>query len=214
MANILGISARNFQRLEMGEVEPRLETLIRIADALSIQVSSLIRNTDQESLSMYDVSTYSERVRFQELDQKSHATNEDLKFIEEIIEKDRRMIPSNELEATMAGNIVTLSEKASQLFGLTSSTFDVQQYVMVGCPAERWEYAFRYNLKRAILENVYWFPNGIVMLQSYHHTMNPNPDNPTSEIYLRDISGRHNLENWLKNLKRPFVKTMDTTRLS
>jgi transcriptional regulator with XRE-family HTH domain len=201
MAEILGISARNFQRLEMGEVEPKLETLVRIAQSLNVPVSSLIRNTDQESLSIFDVSSYRERSEFQELSRKTQKNNEDLHFAEKLVAKDRCELPDKEHEAQLVGNIATLSETALKLSGLSQATFDIQPFVMLGSAAERWEFAFRRNLKRAVIENVYTFPIGIVVLQEYHHNLEPNPDNPRSEIYLRDISGRHNLDMWLKSIR-------------
>lgn len=206
MANVLGVSPRNFQRLEMGEVEPRLETLVRIAQALDIQVSSLVRNTDEENLSMSDVSTYCERSMFRELEQRTQASAEDLKFAERVIAKDRQILPDNQFEASMSGNTVTLSDASMKLLELPLRSFDTQSFVMLGCPAERWEFAFRHNLRSAVLENIYKFPNGIKMLQSYHYEMDPNPDSPKSKMNLRDISGRHNLEAWLKNFKEPIQK--------
>ncbi|MNY44222.1 hypothetical protein D3C86_1792300 [compost metagenome] len=103
----------------------------------------------------------------------------------------------------MSGNVVSLTQASMQLLDLPEHCFDTQQYVMLGCPAERWEFAFRHNLKRAVLENIYAFPKGVMIVQSYHHEINPSPDNPTSKIYLRDISGRCSLEAWLKNIKEP-----------
>lgn len=47
MAAILGLSVRNYQRIEYGEIETSLENLVKIADTLNVSADYLLGRTDQ-----------------------------------------------------------------------------------------------------------------------------------------------------------------------
>jgi len=201
MAEALGISSRNLQRIEAGEVEPKLETLICISKVLDIPVSSLIRPTDTNVLSIQEVATSEELDIFQELHRGNVATGEDLSLAEQMIANDRTLRPSATLQAQLHGTVATCSEKLSELIGIKEQKIDIHPYVVFGTAAERWEFVFRHGLRQAVIENAYLFPNGIKVFQEYHYNLNPNPDRPTSEIYIRDITENYNLSVWLKQMK-------------
>ena len=42
LAEILGIAPRSYQRYELGEREPNIETLIKLADYLNISIDDLV----------------------------------------------------------------------------------------------------------------------------------------------------------------------------
>ncbi|QDK37980.1 helix-turn-helix domain-containing protein [Bdellovibrio sp. NC01] len=207
MAESLGVSSRNYQRLELGEVEPRLETLSRISKVLDISLSSLIRVTDSENLSIGDLATANEQMQFRDLNLQTQSSDQDLQLAERLIAKDRLDLPTSELSAQLKGTTANLSDNLAKLVGASAAQIDIQPYVLEGSAVERWELVFRMNLKRALIRNSYLFPNGFIVFEEYHHSLNPNPDNPTSEIYIRDITARHNLEIWLaqQRLKKAFA---------
>jgi len=205
MSEILGISHRNFQRIEAGQVEPRLETLACIAQYLKVPISALIRPTSRENLLIQDVSTRYEQIDFTTLDQISLATNDDLNFVAKMIERDEQILPTKEnaFEAEIHGTTMTMSDDLAKLIQAPNSTLDIDQCSVVGNVVERWELLFRLNIKKIVIENIYSMPVGIRIFKSYHHTINPNPDNPWLRFYTRDTTERHRLEKWLKeNLKR------------
>lgn len=201
MAEALDISTRNFQRLEMGTVEPKLETLIRMARFLEIPVSALIRQTDQHNLAVYSISSFRERAEFADLDQKTLRSNQDLKFARKIVKQDQLLIPTSHFEFRLDGTTVTLPEATAKLVGQQTNKSDILSWSITGSLVERWEYIFRHNLKSAVAENMYLCPKGIMTLQIFHHSIDPNPENPTSDAYVRDVSERHSLEMWLRNFQ-------------
>ena len=51
MAEFLGIAPRSYQRYESGEREPKIDTLIQIADCLNVSLDDLVgRHFSQSSL--------------------------------------------------------------------------------------------------------------------------------------------------------------------
>ncbi|WP_413288197.1 helix-turn-helix domain-containing protein [Bdellovibrio sp. HCB337] len=202
MAEALGISTRNFQRIEAGQVEPKLETLMRIAKILEISLSSLVRPTDASMLMVRDVSSAEETAVFQELQKATTANNEDLNYAEKLIAQDRMTgMPDKSLQAQLTGTVAKISGDLANLIGTDSHTIDIHPCVVFGSAAERWEFVFRNNLKQAVIENTFIFPKGLKVFQEFHYNMNPNPDNPTSEIYIRDITESQNLATWISHIK-------------
>lgn len=47
MAAIVGLSVRNYQRIEYGEIETSFENLVKIADALNVSADYLLGRTDR-----------------------------------------------------------------------------------------------------------------------------------------------------------------------
>ena len=47
MAAIVGLSVRNYQRVEYGEIEISLENLVKIADTLNVSTDYLLGRTDR-----------------------------------------------------------------------------------------------------------------------------------------------------------------------
>lgn len=202
MAEALGISTRNFQRIEAGEVEPKLETLIRIAKVLDIPLSSLVRPADANMLLIRDVASSEEQSVFQELQKNTLMTSADLDLASKLIVNDRQTAsPDKSLEAHLIGTVAGVSEKLADLIGLQTPKIDIHPCVVLGSAAERWEFVFRHNLKKAVIENAYIFPKGFKVFQEFHYDLNPNPDKPTSKIYIRDITESHNLALWIKDVK-------------
>lgn len=201
MAESLGISTRNFQRIEAGEVEPKLETLIRIANVLAIPLSSLVRPTDASMLAISEVASTLEHAAFQELHHKTIHNDEDLLLTQKLIAQDSQALPSASMEAQLKGTVANVSPALAKHIGIQCQHIDIHPCVVFGSAAERWEFVFRHNLKRAVIENAYIFPTGFKVFKEYHYNLNPNPDHPTSEIYIRDVTENHNLALWIKNIK-------------
>lgn len=202
MAEALQISPRNFQRLEMGEVEPKLETLGRIAKFLELPISSLIRMTELDEFSIAEVSSSAERVAYHELQQVLTTSQEDLQFVHRMIELDKKQMPaeSSRMAAEIKGTVATMTEDLAKLIGFENTVVDVQPYALRASTVERWELIFRYGLTEALIETMYAFPKGFKVLQHFHYKLNPNPDNPTSSMYVRDVTDRHTMSEWLNKL--------------
>lgn len=202
MAEALQISPRNFQRLEMGEVEPKLETLSRIAKFLGLPISSLIRMTDLDELSISEISSTAERVAYHELEKTVTASNEDLRFVQRMIELDKKRLPTESscMAAELKGTVATMTENLAKLIGFESTVVDVQPYALKASTVERWELIFRHGLTEALIETMYAFPKGFKVLQHFHYNLNPNPDNPTSSMFVRDVTDRHAMTVWLSKL--------------
>lgn len=202
MAEALQISPRNFQRLEMGEVEPKLETLGRIAKFLELPISSLIRMTAVEDLLISDVSSSTERTNYRDLNNVVTYDQEDVRFVQRMIELDKKRLPneSSGMAAELKGTVATMTENLSALIGFENSVIDVQPYALKVSTVERWEIIFRYGLTEALIETMYAFPKGFKVLQHFHYNLNPNPDNPTSSMYVRDVTDRHHMTVWLSQL--------------
>lgn len=199
MAEELGISSRNLQRIEMSEIEPKLETLYLIANYLKISVSSLLRPTTEMSLNIACFSTIKELHHFKEQIEKANPTD-DILLAKKLLIKDHleKIDGKSNLIAGLEGSIVTLSEDLSALTGLATKGEDINRYVKYGTATERWELVFRAKLTQAVIQNQYIFPKGMKVFEEYHYNLKPNPDAPTSECYIRDITHRHDLETWLK----------------
>jgi transcriptional regulator with XRE-family HTH domain len=198
-AEEIGISFRNLQRLEMGEVEPKLLTLNRIATYMKIPVSALIRPTSGESLFIKEFSTKMEQESFTDTSQKSCLQNEDLKVAQKLILSDQlEEKDKSALHASLDGSRVMLSPELACLTGVTEKFNEIDDYIAFGSSMERWEYVFRARFKKAVIQNFYYFPKGFKVFEESHYNLNPNPDSPTSECYIKDITARHELETWLR----------------
>jgi len=49
-ANILGVDKQFLSRLELGQSDPRLSTLIRLADALDMHLSELLKRLEYQAV--------------------------------------------------------------------------------------------------------------------------------------------------------------------
>lgn len=197
-ADAIGISFRNLQRLEAGEVEPRLETLNLIATYMKIPVSSLIRPTDEINMFIKEVSTCHEQNYFVHFHNEALILGDDLMLAQKLIQQDSIHSFDKSFYAFLDGTKVQLSEELSLITGVTEQNSEIDNYVAFGTSLERWEYVFRAKMNKAIIQNYYFFPKGFKVLEEYHFNLKPNPDSPTSECYIRDITARYELESWLK----------------
>lgn len=204
MSDDIGISLRNLQRLENGEVEPKLETLGKIASYMQISVSALIRPTDAQTLYIREHLTSKEYYSFKDFNLKSLLTHGDLKFVQNLITGDQMEPPKPELGlyAALDGSSVHFSAKLGELTGVTSKYNDVDSFVLTGSCMERWEYVFRAKMKQAHIQNQYLFPNGFKVFEEFHFNLRPNPEAPTSECFIRDVTSRYELEQWLRIIHR------------
>lgn len=198
MAIAIGVSLRNFQRIEVGDVEPKLETLNKIARFLELPVSALIRWTHHEHLNLHDLATSAERAEFRTLQKETLSAGSDLQFVEKMIAKDSALPMTTDLQCEIVGTDLMVSNELAQQMGVESSKLDLQKCSLIGSPVERWELVFRLNLKSIFIENLYLLPSGVRMYQSFHPDINPNPDYPRSRCYVRDVTARHDLAQWLK----------------
>lgn len=197
-ADELGISYRNLQRMEVGDVEPRLETLSRIANYMNIPISSLIRHTDDKNLFIKEFSANNEHKEFFELQKNDPNQCGDLKLAQRLIKQDSLELVNKSQYAFLDGTKVQLSPDLSELTGITDQNSDIDNYIAFGSALERWEYVFRSKMSRAVIQNYYFFPKGFKVFEEHHFNLKANPDSPTTECYIRDITARHELESWLK----------------
>lgn len=200
MASQIGISFRNLQRLEMGEVEPRLETLTKIATCMGISITSLIRPTNGDNLFIREFSAAEEYKNFKDIVSINLLSHGDVALAQKMIQEDKMHNPQEhkDMRASIDGKTIQISESLSQLTGITAKHSDVDEYIAFGTCMERWELVFRANLKQALIQNFYFFPKGFKVFEEFHYNLKPNPDAPTSECYIRDITARHELESWLR----------------
>lgn len=200
MAEMLEISARNYQRLENGEVEPKLETLSKISKILEIPIASFFECGSLINTSLLDFSTSAEIVEYINCSQSGLLSH--LHFAKKLIEQDKlvQIQSDSELQVEMHGTEATLNDSFMKFAKVNSKKIDVDKYSTKGSIVDRWELAFRLKLKSALFENYYMLPSGFKAFQIYHYNLTPNPDNPRSECYLRDITDRHNLETWMKSI--------------
>lgn len=200
MAQRLGISERNFQRLELGQVEPRLDTLQKISTLLNIPVSTLLRPTEMSLFSMCDLSTHQEIekcVGLKELNEQSLAN---LTWVHELLNPsaDHEMAPRCPLHAKINGTKMHLSSELQAITGLNGDPHEMDDYLVYGSSVERWEVAFRKKLQKALIVNHFLFPQGYKVFEEYHYEINPEPDSLSSKCYVRDITANHSLEHWIK----------------
>lgn len=202
MAELLNISHRNYQRLENGEVEPRLETLSQISSILNISTSSLLCSTNLKVLDLSELSTYNEFKKFKEVEREADLVDHTLLFARMLIENDKKINP-NQLApvAKVEGNKAYLCPTLKELIGTDSDQIDIDDYMMYGNCVERWEIVFRNKLQNPIIEDTFIFPKGIFVFEEYHYNLNTSPDNPSTECLIRDVTDRHNLEQWVYNQK-------------
>lgn len=202
MAEQLEISHRNYQRLEAGEVEPKLETLGQISKILNIPVSSLLCSSQVKVLDLTELASYNEYKNFKKIDMEADYLNHSLLFAKMLIEEDKKINPN-----TVAPTVRIEADKAflcpvlKNHVGVAEDIIHIDDHLAFGTVVERWEIVFRNNLKNPIIENTLIFPKGIFVFEEYHYNMNTNPDNPTSECLIRDITDRFELEKWIVEYK-------------
>lgn len=198
MSELLGISTRNYQRLEIGEVEPKLETLSKISNILDVPMSTFFDLYSVNLLSINEFLTRDEIITASELLKTNK--NSDLNYVKNIIEKDKLHNGSGGYQIQMRGTEALLCDEFVAMAKTKSNRINVDETLVKGSVVDRWEMAHRLKLKSAMYENYYILPVGFKAFQIYHYNINANPDNPTSDSYLRDITDRCNLENWMKSV--------------
>lgn len=200
MSELLGISTRNYQRLELGEVEPKLETLSKISKILDVQISTFFDLGGVNLLSMNEFGTKEEILISKELALENKYS--DMNYIRNIIQEDKKHKFENgsDFQVQMRGTDAVLNDSFKAHVKSNSSVINVDNAVINGSVVDRWEMAHRLKLKSAMYENYYILPIGFKAFQLYLFNLNANPDNPTSECYLRDITDRYSLEVWMKSL--------------
>lgn len=202
MSSLLEISPRNYQRLEMGEVAPKIETLHQISQILQIPITSLISFKDINLCDIEQLSSKKERNALQDLNPFQH---EDLQFAISLLKKDQLEKAINVKDLSKRANSVVdglyscVDDTLAKELGLKNQTFKVDDYLIDAHIIDRWEAVFRLNLKKAIIESTYLFPCGIKVLQGYHYELSPTPDSPKSKCILKDVTYRYELTNWIKN---------------
>lgn len=195
MANALQISHRGLQRLEAGSHEPKLETLQKISELLNIPISALLRPTSLDNLLIKEFSTETEFSELQEILKDSDA---DVAFAKKLILKDHQN-PDFKLHAELDASRVWLSAELAELTGSNTEIRSIDSYVLYGSSFERWELVFRMKVNKAVIQNHYLFPKGYKVFEEFHYDLRPNPDAPTSKCVIRDITHKHELENWIRN---------------
>jgi transcriptional regulator with XRE-family HTH domain len=200
MSELLGISTRNYQRLELGEVEPKLETLSKISKILDVPMATFFDLGSVTLLSMNEFLTREEVISAGEISKENNYS--DLNYVGNLIEKDKMQKFENEpkLQIQMQGTYALLNDTFASFAKTKSTKINVDEILIRGSVVDRWEMAYRLKLKSAMYENYYILPVGFKAFQIYHFNLNPNPDNPTSDCYLRDITDRYNLEAWMKSI--------------
>lgn len=208
MAEQIQISTRNFQRLENGEVEPKLETLQKIARVFGMPIAALIRPTDENILLVDDLSSHRERNNLNEVSAEVKQAGTDLQFAEKIILQDSYQGLPNDFEvmASLDGPMMTITQKLADISGLCPrSKSNLDDYSLDGSSVERWEFIARARIKTALIRNFYMFPSGFRAIESYHPNIDANPDSPRSECFVRDITARYELEQWLSQIRKIAV---------
>lgn len=198
MADALQISHRGLQRLEAGKHEPKLETLQKISDLLQIPISALLRTTTQDTLLVKEFSTGDELLKLPDVLRNSAA---DISFAKKLLREDQGL-PEFKFHAELDASRVWLSPELGTLTGEGLKIDSIDSHVLYGSSFERWELVFRLNLKKAVIQNHYMFASGYKVFEEYHYDIRPNPDVPTSKCFIRDITHKHELENWIRNAGR------------
>lgn len=198
MAELIEISHRNYQRIEAGEVEPKLERLGLISKVLNIPVSNLLCSSNLKVLDLSEISTFNEYKNFKEIESESDYLNHSLLFAKMLIEEDKRIKPETIAPIVrVEGDKAFLCPTLREHVGLNEERINIDDHLTFGTCVERWEIVFRNKLMNPIIENTLIFPKGVFVFEEYHYNVSPNPDNPTSECLIRDITNRHQLQDWI-----------------
>lgn len=203
MAELINISLRNYQRLEAGDVEPKLETLGQISSVLNLSVSTLLSASEVRVLNLSDLATYNEYKNFHLVNEEADLLDHSLLFAKLLIEEDRKIKPESIAPIVrVEGDKAYLCDELVQKVGLTKNKVNIDDHLTFGNCVERWEIVFRNKLSNPVIENSLIFPNGFFVFEEYHYNMIANPDNPTTECLIRDVSNRRTLENWITDYKQ------------
>lgn len=202
MAELMEVSHRNYQRLEAGEVEPKLETLGQISKILNLPVSSLLCSTNVKVLDLSEIASYTEYKNYKEVTQEADFLNHSLLFAKMLIEEDKKIKPDSIAPtARVEGDKAYLCPLLCEHVGLKHDVINVDDHLVFGTIVERWEIVFRNKLKNPIIEDTLIFPKGIFVFEEYHYNLSSNPENPKTECLIRDITDRYELEKWIQEFK-------------
>ena len=199
MAQLLEISHRNFQRIEAGTVEPKLETLGQISTLLRIPISALFFSNE---LNISDLSTQKEYKEFEKLTKSDLNSDSIFRYANNLIDEDKKNKTFSEhSNIEVIGDKAVLSPDLCHLVGLKKNTVNIDDHLLIGNCVDRWDYVFRNNIKNAVIENSLLFPKGLFVFEEYHFNTSANPDNPTSKCVVRDVTARFNLSSEMNILK-------------
>jgi transcriptional regulator with XRE-family HTH domain len=200
MAETIGISHRNYQRIESGAAETKLDTLQKISCVLKVSIGSLIRPTNQSNLFIKDLSSNCERTDFSALQNNANITKSDIKFTNDLLTKDKFLPfdPDPSLMAYLDCNNAALTTKLAQDLGLSTANNNLDDYSINCTSAEHWELLFREKIRTARITNFYIFPIGFRAIDSYHPNIQCNPEAPISECFVKDVTYKYQLDQWLR----------------
>lgn len=200
LAEKIGISQRNYQRIENGEVEPKLETLSLISRVLEVPITSFFDEHQYKVLHFKEHLESNELQNYLKNEESLKYRNDPVQFARYLINEDKKQSKNAPLYAggEVYGNKAELSSELTTLGGFKSSSINVDDYLAIGTAAERWEIIFRKNIINPVLENALILPNGFFVFEEYHYNMNLNIDNPSTHFVVRDITHRHTIETWLR----------------
>ena len=206
MANLIRISLRNYQRIEAGEVEPKLETLGLISEVLSLPISSLLFSDKLEVYGLKEWASIKEYQSILGIVNNGEDKNSCFQFAHLLIEEDKKIVPSSQaLSIEVEGERAYLSPALCEMSGTSKELVNIDDHLVEGSCVERWEMVFREKILNPVIQNTLSFSSGVFVFEEYHFNMSIKPDNPRTSCIVRDVTNRSSLEHYLNTQKAIFI---------
>lgn len=204
MAEAVSISHRNYQRLESGEIEPKLETVNRIACFLKINPDSLVKPTDCKTLHFKKFDSSDDFKKYINefyvpmntefsTDSKSGAFNTEVELKNSKGEKI--------FQTHTNGSSAVVCKSLIELTGVHDLK-NINDYILSSSIAEQWELIYRKNMNQAITINCFMFPTGFKVFEQFYYHIDSNPTHPISSCLIRDITSTESMDYWIQNYLR------------
>lgn len=195
LAEEAGLSFRNYQRLENGEVMCRMDSLIQLSNLLEVPTGVLLDDVSLEVLGIIDVSHSNDFLKFDEL------ITQRLNVGPAEMEKVFRAIPNDEnihffdIEANKA----IFDKRFQHRHGLPSHFHSTDTMIPSYKMVEWWQKIHQHSFRRVLTNNLFFINKKPVMAQVYHHIHSTDPRCPRSSGILIDKTQSSDLKNLLES---------------
>ena len=194
---------RTYQRIESGEVFPRLDTLLCIAHYLKIPFP--ITDSPPSPLQLGVVSmdptmSSPELLPSFEWAQLEGSLRSLAKSILDPHLKESQ--PRSDLFSfRLSSNICTLSPELKQYFGWQSDSFCIDDYIRGVRPVEIWEMAHRLQARVVLTKHAYNFPTyRKACVLAVNFVLQSSPDSPQAFGFMVDITSREEFSRILSSI--------------
>jgi hypothetical protein len=198
VAHNAGMSFRNYQRLENGDVLPRVDTLLRLSQELKLPPSTLLECLEKDGLGFIETHSDFDLSAFEVLKNRAAALEAQPMNSANLTTQDPSLTLEGFCHFEMQGNLLVLDEHLHKKLQTPQNVMNLELYLVGARPVDIWEYISRKKIKTAKIITLLLTPSGFHFLEGYYYILSANPDNARALAMTRDCSDRFEFKDWVE----------------